>query len=117
MALATAGVAQLEERELPKLEVTGSRPVARFTMASWRKQSGWNLMFPGALAAAVCISSPGAVAQLVRALRSHRRGRGFESLPPHECRPPGVGLVKMHSVFCFWPGPYKRFHAGVAQMA
>ncbi len=47
MALATAGVAQLEERELPKLEVTGSRPVARFRMANWRNPSGWKLMFPG----------------------------------------------------------------------
>ncbi len=29
--LSDAGVAQLVERELPKLEVTGSRPVARLT--------------------------------------------------------------------------------------
>ncbi len=79
-----AGVAQLEERELPKLEVTGSRPVARFRMANWRNTERLESHVSGcAPDAALRVSSPGAVAQLARALRSHRRGRGFESLPPH----------------------------------
>ena len=46
---------------------------------------------------AVFITISGAVAQLVRALRSHRRGQGFNSLLPHHINP-----IKMNTtVFRF----------------
>ena len=65
-----AGVAQLVERNLAKVEVAGSNPVAR---------SEGPVAGPDPVAG----HDRGAVAQLARALRSHRRSRGFESLPPH----------------------------------
>jgi hypothetical protein len=80
-----AGIAQLVERNLAKVEVAGSNPVARLDEdANWWSSRTFGCAAYKASGARLDEQPDrGAVAQLARALRSHRRSRGFKSLPPH----------------------------------